>query len=136
MDQQRIQALQEEWSILQNNIENYEGMALWIKIFAIAVFIVLGVLFKYLLLTICLCSILALQEAILRTSQSRLCERIESLEDGFALLEVTPFQLHTEWKKKRPGNLGLVVEYLRQLLRPTIAFPYIVLIALAIYLRQ
>ena len=38
------------------------------------------------------------------------------------------YELHTEWAAQRPGTVGLVVEYLKQALRPTVAFPYPVLV--------
>jgi len=39
-------------------------------------------------------------------------------------------QLHSEWLQQRPGSLGLLLEYLKSALRPTVALPYPILLAL------
>ena len=40
------------------------------------------------------------------------------------------FTLHTRWQAQRRGVLGLVREYLSSAMRPTVAFPYLVLLLL------
>lgn len=117
-------ALAHEWATLQNNIEHYERQALWVKLLAIALAAQLGWL-GWPLLGMTMVLVLWLQEAIFRTSQSRLGERILELEQH---PQTRPHQLHTAWQAKRPGTLGLVREYLAQSLRPTVAFPYPVLV--------
>jgi len=67
-----------------------------------------------------------LMEGIFRTSQSRLGSRLLRLE---AHLRQDPpsgaaYQLHSEWQAGRPGMLGLLGEYLGNAARPTVAFPY------------
>ncbi len=44
---------------------------------------------------------------------------------------VAPYQFNSDFILSRPGGIGLVAEYLRQALRPTVAFPHVVLLALA-----
>ena len=39
-----------------------------------------------------------------------------------------PFQLHTQWLAARPGAAGLLRDYISNALRPTVAYPYVVLI--------
>ena len=131
-------ALTREWVTLQNNHEQYERSALLIKIVAILVFTV-GTVWPhgtslngdiyFGILCFALC-VLWLQEAILRTSQARLGERLLRIETcqrdgtGHAL------QLHSEWLASRKGSLGLLGEYARHALRPTIAFPHALLATL------
>ena len=40
------------------------------------------------------------------------------------------YQLHTEWLKNRPSVFGLILEYAKHAARPTVAFPYVVLLVL------
>jgi hypothetical protein len=62
---------------------------------------------------------LALEEA--------LSDRQTNLDTDFVA-----YQFNRIFLAKRPSNIGLVKEYLFQSIRPTVAFPYIVLIALLI----
>jgi len=43
-----------------------------------------------------------------------------------------PFQFYTQWEMNRPGMLGLTKEYFFNSLRPTVVYPYLVLILLII----
>ncbi|HSD36155.1 MAG TPA: hypothetical protein VLC92_01530 [Rhodocyclaceae bacterium] len=131
-------ALTQEWVTLQNNHEQYERSALLIKIVAILTFTAgtvwphetsLNGTTHFVILSFVQC-VLWLQEAILRTSQARLGERLLRIEAcqrddaGHAL------QLHSEWLASRRGTLGLCGEYMRHALRPTIAFPHALLAAM------
>lgn len=113
-----------EWAVLQNNIEQFERHTLLIKLLAVVLATQLT-LFGSAGLAIAAVGILWLQEAIFRTSQARLGARILKLESQ---ADAAAHQLHTEWAAQRPGTVGLVVEYLKQALRPTVAFPYPVLV--------
>ena len=44
-------------------------------------------------------------------------------------------QLHSQWLAQRPGTFGLLQEYARSALRPTVAFPYPLLLVLAVLLH-
>jgi len=70
--------------------------------------------------------VLWLQEGILRTSQARLAARLLQIESGAS----DPWRLHTEWQAGRSGVVGLLTEYVGNSLRPTVAFPYVVLLAI------
>ena len=72
-----------------------------------------------------------MQESILRTSQARLGERILRIEALLREAEpsaATAFQLHSEGLAGRGAAGSLVAEYARHALRPTVAFPYVVLL--------
>jgi hypothetical protein len=137
-------ALTQEWVTLQNNHERYEHSALFIKIVAILVFAIgiawshattpsPGTVFGMLCFVLC---VLWAQEAILRTSQARLGTRLLRIE----MLQRSPgsdahagslaLQLHSEWQASRAGSLGLLGEYARNALRPTVAFPHVLLAVL------
>lgn len=129
-------AAAQEWVLLQPLYERYEGSALFIKLLAVALFsvgLVMDVLVPWLVL---LCLVLWLQEGIFKTYQGRLGARLLQLEQllaGDAAASGTPaFQLHRGWAAQRAGASGLLLEYLRSARRPTVAFPYAVLILVAL----
>ena len=137
-----VSALTHEWVTLQNNHEQYERSALLVKIVAILVFTA-GTLWThgsslngsvYFAILCFVQCVLWAQEAILRTSQARLRERLLRIEacqrDGGGLA----LQLHSEWLASRKGGLGLLGEYARNGLRPTVAFPHALLAALLVLL--
>ncbi len=117
-----------EWIALQQDHERYEASALLIKLVAV-VLATLGIALSWPALALILpLPILWLQEGILRTSQARLGARLLRIESGGS----DAFRLHTEWQASRPGIAGLLAEYLGHSLRPTVAFPYVVLLVVSI----
>ncbi|MFZ6845983.1 hypothetical protein [Undibacterium sp. RuTC16W] len=120
---------EQEWRVLQTNIEALERNCLWIKLSAFTLFVVTAMFSFTVWMMLGLLATLCLQEAIVRTSQARLTARILRIESCLQSAEEcgTAFQLHTEWLIDRPRAGGLFAEYLTQALRPTVAFPYVVL---------
>lgn len=131
MDMPTTNAAAREWTVLQHLYERYEFGALMIKLTAVALFfagIVIDLHASWLML---LMAVLWLQEGIFKTSQTRLGGRLLQLEQMLAGGDGGQggaFQLHTGWAAQRPGVIGLVGEYLRSAMRPTVAFPYAVLL--------
>lgn len=127
-------ALAQEWTTLQNQHEAYERSALLIKLLAV-VLVAAGFWFPSPpLVAALLILVLWAQEAILKTWQARLAERlvvIEAALGGQTSVETLPFQLHTQWQAQRPSSVGLLLEYAKSALRPTVAFPYAVLLVVA-----
>ena len=118
--------MKDEWLLLQKQHEHYEFAALAIKGAALAL-LALHAPFVILLL-----AVLWLQEAIIKTFQSRLGERLLRLEAMLREGTGQPMQLHTEWLASRPRGLALLGEYLRSACRPTVAFPYPVLMGISL----
>jgi hypothetical protein len=126
--------LSQEWTTLQNNYEQAERSALLVKLAAVTLYVggyALGVPYELIGGTALL---LWIQESLCRTSQARLGERIVRVE---ALVKnaapaASACQLHTEWLASRQGSVGLLAEYASHALRPTVAFPYAVLVAAAL----
>lgn len=123
-------ALQQEWLLLQSQHESYELWALGIKLFAVCLLgwaAMPGMQLAALLL------LLWVMEAVLKTFQSRLGERLLRVEallrdpDAGAGLVM---QLHSDWQAARPGLAGLLGAYARAACRPTVALPYPLLIGL------
>ena len=126
--------LAQEWTTLQNNHESHERSALLIKLFAVALLAGARITELDLPVVCALVLILWFQEAILKTWQSRLAARLTAVE---AMIErgarsgEQPFQLHSQWLAQRAGLTGLLLEYGHSAIRPTVAFPYAVLLLLA-----
>lgn len=137
-------ALGREWSTLQNNHERYEGHSLLIKLAAVAVLLGGSVAGLGPWLVVVVLLVLWLQEGIFRTFQSRLGARLLQVEAMLAETSIRAdptgpagaarqgFQLHTAWLAQRKGAAGLLREYAASAVRPTVAFPYVVLVLLAL----
>ncbi len=129
--------LTQEWITLQNNHERYETGALLIKLVGVAAWgagMAWGLNDK---LVGALSLVLWAQEGIFRTFQARLGERILRVESLIGKSEAeqadgAAFQLHSEWLAGRPGGAGLLLEYARSAARPTVAFPYALLLLIGL----
>lgn len=120
-------ALQQEWLALQAQHERYESLALTVKLVAFAA----TVLVPDNTLAMLLLALLWLQEAVLKTFQARLGDRLLAVEAGLRTGEgAQAMQLHSDWLASRPRGLGLLAQYLQSALRPTVALPYPLLIGL------
>jgi hypothetical protein len=122
-------SLQEEWLLLQRQHEQYELVALAPKLAALAA---VALDARWLLALLLL---LWLQDAVLKTFQARLGARLLRLERILREVGVPQglaMQLHSDWSAVRPRGLNLLAEYARSACRPTVAFPYLLLIILAL----
>ncbi|WP_438865033.1 hypothetical protein [Neptunicella sp.] len=131
-----MQELATEWRCLQQQYEDYEKMALWIKLLNVLITLVL-LIFPH-ALAIWLVAVLYVQDAVVKTMQSRLGNRLlvveqainTSLEPVVNNTERHAYQLHSQWRANRTGVVGLLAEYMRHCLKPTVAFPHVILLAL------
>ena len=125
-------ALSQEWTTLQNNHERYETGALWIKLVAVVLFFTGAAIALEPWLLCLLQLVLWLQEAIYKTFQNRLGARLQQLESWIAeppgAAAGGAYQLHSAWLAQRKGLAGLLGEYAASAFRPTVAFPYVVLL--------
>ncbi|QPG04559.1 hypothetical protein IT774_09935 [Salinimonas marina] len=122
-----------EWCLLQNQFESYEKHSLYIKLSSI-VLVFLTVALGVSPIFICLLLlVLWLQDAIWKTFQSRLEPRLLKIEKN--IREEIPageFQFNSDYQLLETGGLSKVLEYAKQATRPTIAFPYVVLLVMLI----
>ena len=121
--------LMTEWCLLQNQFDSYEKHSLYIKLVSIMVLLsaeisgVIGIPIIFILL------VLWGQDAIWKTFQSRIEPRLLQLEKSIADdSSENSCQFNTEYNKVSLGGIALIIEYARQSIRPTIAFPHVVLI--------
>ena len=133
----QIQRFDQEWINLQNQYEHYERGSLLIKLVCMVIFALAMTFSMSAFLAAAIISIFWLQEGIFRTFQARLGARLIDVEAGLRDLQTNAsttmqaYQLHSEWQKGRSGTLGLLLEYAKNAARPTVAFPYVVLLLLA-----
>ncbi|MEP1383716.1 MAG: hypothetical protein ABJK64_07955, partial [Paraglaciecola sp.] len=77
-------ALQQEWTTLQNQFDSYEKYSLLIKLFNVLVTCTLLFAFNAGCWAVLICAVLCLQDGIWKTFQSRMAERIETVESAIS----------------------------------------------------
>lgn len=118
-----------EWCLLQNQFESYEKHSLYVKLVSILVLLVAEISGVSAVLTFVILVVLWLQDSIWKTFQSRLEPRLFQIEKYFREdADGIEFQFNSEYQKVSNKGLALIREYTRQAVRPTIAFPHVVLI--------
>lgn len=122
-----------EWQTLQNNDEQHERNALLIKLTSIILFLlgqIVGQAIAWALLIALLCWGL---ESIIKTYQSRIGQRLLKVEAAIKNQhDSEAMQFHTNWQNKRPNGLGLMGEYAKHAVKPTVAFPYVIILLASI----
>jgi len=119
-----------EWALLQNQNDSYEKCSLAIKLLTITASLIATILTDNSLLICSFIVVFWLQDAIWKTFQARIERRLVALETALAgEQEILPFQYNRDYIENRPSTLGLIKEYARQSLRPTVATPYLLVLA-------
>lgn len=124
--------LGQEWSLLQHQYERQESHALAVRLAALALYLAGWALGLDAVAAAVLTLLLWAQEGMVRAWQNRAGERLLRIESQLRgeAPALPAFQLHSEWAAGRPGTVGLLAEYAAQAARPTVAFFYVVLLAL------
>ena len=122
-----------EWQTLHGDYEKYEQFSLLIKLFSAGICLLCVALSISYYLSLMFILILSLQEGIWKTYQARTGERLLALETALNDTQenttpTTPFSFYSAWEEEKPGAVGLVIEYISNALRPTVIYPYVVLI--------
>ncbi|WP_299073660.1 hypothetical protein [uncultured Paraglaciecola sp.] len=132
--------LQQEWCTLQNQYDSYEKCSLAIKLFNILICCYFAFAHNAGMWTAVIAAIVWLQDGIWKTFQSRIGQRLEVVEqqiqDSFdsdvAQATTVAMQFNLAWRDARPSALGLISDYVKQSLKPTVAYPHVVLIGLVL----
>ena len=123
----------QEWTTLQNQYDSYEKHSLLIKLLNVVLMSSMFIFGYHGVWGIALIVILWLQDSIWKTFQQRIENRLLAVEKMLASNEQEDgMQFNSSWQESRPGTIGLVVEYLSQSIRPTVAFPHALLVAIAL----
>lgn len=118
-----------EWCLLQNQFDSYEKHSLYIKLLSVIVLLAAVISDVTSIFTVLVLMVLWLQDAIWKTFQSRLEPRLLQIEKYISdKSEESAFQFNSEYLKSHLSGISLINEYIRQSIRPTVAFPHIVLI--------
>lgn len=123
--------LASEWHLLQSQYHDYERQALYIKLFAFIMLVTALINSAQTILACVVLTLIWLQEAIWRTFQSRVQQRILTIEKALAdsvQNESLAFQHHSQFIANKPGIIGLIGQYLKNGLSPTVAFPHAIFI--------
>lgn len=125
---------EQEWQVLQTQFAGHESHALHIRLCATGLFALalsLGWSLRCLAATLL---VLWLLEAMIRTTQTRIGQRLLQLEAGLRNEAEAPgLQLHSWWAAQRGGLPVLVKNYACAGLRPGVALPYVLLLAANVY---
>ena len=135
MSNSELNAVQQEWVVLQNQYDSYEKHALYIKLANVLLCSLLVFHTGLDILIPLLSGILWITEAIWKTFQNRMEARLLVVEK--AILEQQGYkamQYNSAWQEIRPSTAGLIKEYMAQLFRPTVAFPHTILVAVSVWL--
>ena len=123
--------LQNEWNILHQDIEKYARFSLLIKLFSVLICLFAFAYDLSAWLTIFFILILWLQNGIWQTFQARLEKRILFIEQQLQNItnsDDMAFQLYSQFQEQRLGAVGLVKEYCISSLKPTVAYPFVLLV--------
>jgi hypothetical protein len=124
--------LVKEWQSLHISHERYEQHALMIKLFSVAVTLFSFAFYQGTIAIALLLAVLWLQEGIWKTYQARTNNRIELIEKALLENNLSAFQFYSQWSKNRPSSVGLVMEYIKNALKPTVIYPYFPLILITV----
>jgi hypothetical protein len=132
--------LQSEWITLQTQFDSYEKCSLAIKLFSILVCCMLIFALNVGVWSLMVVAILWLQDGIWKTFQNRIGQRLEVVEQAIknSMLDSKEqtsqigMQFNLAWNRSRPGAIGLIGEYIKQSLKPTVAYPHVILIVMVI----
>ena len=136
----QLPTLQSEWITLQTQFDSYEKCSLGIKLFSILVCCMLVFALHAGIWSLWFIAILWLQDGIWKTFQSRIAQRLEVVEQAIQdvsnktqnQMSEVGMQFNLAWSQSRLGVIGLVTEYIKQSLKPTVAYPHVALIALVL----
>ena len=135
--------LVKEWRELHGSHEQYEHYALMIKLVAVVltVFLIAFTLPKIIILLIL--AVLWLQEGIWKTYQARTNTRKTLIEKTLLhanngdtnspdTSNTVAFQFYHQWSENRSSTLTLIKEYLKNSVKPTVIYPYVPLMIVAL----
>ncbi len=119
----------EEWCLLQNQFDSYENHSLFIKLTSIVIAGASCITGSAGILSAVIVMVLWGQDAIWKTFQSRIESRLLLVERSIVSgSDQKPFQFNSRYQQHRRSGMSLIREYLDQAIRPTIAFPHVVLL--------
>jgi cell division protein FtsL len=129
--------LKKEWLLQQAETDRYEKCALGIKLFTVAIVALLLIsqpllMFSWAVLIVLVVGLLWLTEGVWKTYQARIDQRLLQLEQALEQEQTAQaFYYQLQFERSREGR-SLVSEYLKNSLRPTVAYLYVSLMAITL----
>lgn len=126
-------SLHHEWLALQEQFDSYEKFSLVIKLVSVILGSCMLFVWNQPLWAACIVAVLWGQDSMWKTFQNRIAQRLLSIEG--ALLEDQSqrgMQFNSVWLASRADASGLLLEYLKQACKPTVAYPHVVMIGLGL----
>jgi len=137
-----------EWRQHHSSYEKYEHFALVIKLVAVALTLILIIFAQSKAIFLLILAVLWLQEGIWKTYQARTSDRIALIEKALLHLKqedksladnnladngnTIAFQFYSQWNENRVGTAKLIKEYLKNSIKPTVVYPYLPLMVIAL----
>ena len=126
------QANQQEWLLLQCSFASYDKQAIWLKIATVISWLYLLQSAGGLRLQLAVIGVFWLHEVMLRTVQQRTADRLLQLEQASTQQTDIAMQWHSNWQQQRGGVVKLLTDYVRQLVKVSVAISYLTLILLSL----
>ena len=124
-----VSKLENEWALLQNQFDSYEKYSLLIKLINVGLLTTAYLLNSLSVFIMLLLLVLWGQDAIWKTFQSRIETRLLTIEQSIISgANEGGYQFNSQYQKNSLTGLSLIAEYFRQAIRPTVAFPHVVLL--------
>ncbi len=122
-----------EWCLLQSEFESYEKHSLYIKLMSVLILFLSEAFNVDTSAILFLLLVLWIQDSIWKTFQSRLEPRLLKIEKNIREDNQSyDFQFNHEYQAAEKSGVSKILEYVRQSIRPTIAFPHVVLIMIVV----
>lgn len=126
-----LSSLHHEWLALQEQYDSYEKFSLLIKLVSVVLSCWLLFNLQLPIWTMLILAVLWMQDSIWKTFQNRISQRLLIIEHGLSEDQSAPcMQFNSQWLASRLGGVGILLEYLKQALKPTVAFPHLVMIGI------
>lgn len=125
-----MQALQHEWLLQQQRRNDMENYSLLTRLIALCSFLWLSRTQPSAVFLASAMLLFWLLEAMWKAEQSRVTKRLLQLEQAIREQDLAAaMQFHSLWWQQRSGFVGLIVEYVKAALTPSVAVLYVVLAA-------
>ncbi len=124
---------QQEWLQLQQSYDQMEKHALWLRLLCLTLWLWLVQSESTVVLQAGLIGFCWLNEALWKAQQDRAGARLLALEAALREEQDIACQWQSSWLAQRPGIAGLIGDYVKAGLKPTVAVSYLILGGASLY---
>lgn len=124
---------QQEWLQLQQSYDQMEKHALWLRLLCLTLWLWLVQSESTVVLQAGLIGFCWLNEALWKAQQDRAGARLLALEAALREEQDIACQWQSSWLAQRPSIAGLIGDYVKAGLKPTVAVSYLILGGASLY---